>query len=67
MKRIALLLCFYPFWLSAQVSEDEAAIRNILQQQVVAWNNGNLDAFMQGYWKNDSLQFIWQQRACIWL
>ncbi|MBY0347838.1 MAG: hypothetical protein GTN67_11390 [Hydrotalea flava] len=51
MKRIAILLCFYPFRLSAQVSEDEAATRNILQQQVVAWNNGNLDAFMQGYWK----------------
>ncbi len=38
--------------------KDEMAIRNILYQQIEAWNNGNLDQFMQGYWKNDSLLFI---------
>jgi len=31
---------------------------NLLNQQVVDWNEGNLEAFMQGYVKSDELQFI---------
>ena len=36
------------------------AIQAILQNQTAAWNKGDLDAFMAGYWKNDSLVFIGQ-------
>ncbi|HLI93385.1 MAG TPA: DUF4440 domain-containing protein [Puia sp.] len=39
-------------------SPDEAAIRRIMANQVDAWNRGNLKAFMEGYWKSDSLVFI---------
>lgn len=39
-------------------SGDEAAIRNILARQSAAWNKGDLEGFMNGYWKNDSLMFI---------
>ena len=39
-------------------SKAETAIRNILTEQNQAWNNGNIDAFMSGYWQNDSLMFI---------
>lgn len=39
---------------------DEKAIRNILNKQTIAWNKGNLEEFMSGYWKNDSLMFIGQ-------
>ena len=42
----------------AQPSKDEAAIRGIMADQVDAWNKGNIDAFMKGYWNNDSLVFI---------
>lgn len=41
-------------------SNDEAAIRQILADQTTAWNKGNLDDFMKGYWKSDSLTFIGQ-------
>ncbi|MBS1978540.1 MAG: nuclear transport factor 2 family protein [Bacteroidetes bacterium] len=49
--------------------EEEAAIRKVLDTQVIAWNNGDLVQFMEGYWKSDSLQFMssrginrgWQQ------
>ncbi len=37
---------------------DESKIRAILQQQTEAWNAGNLELFMQGYWQSDSLLFI---------
>lgn len=37
---------------------DILSIRNVMAQQEVAWNKGELEAFMRGYWKSDSLQFI---------
>jgi len=36
----------------------ETAVRQLLEQQAKDWNNGNIDAFMEGYWKSDQLQFI---------
>lgn len=29
-----------------------------MNDQVIAWNNADIEGFMQGYWKSDSLQFI---------
>lgn len=39
-------------------SKDEAAIRSILNSQTIEWNKGNIESFMQGYWKSDSLLFV---------
>ena len=33
-------------------------IYNLMQQQEDSWNYGNIDDFMNIYWKNDSLVFI---------
>ena len=38
----------------------EASIRRIMTDQAVAWNKGNIDDFMKGYWNNDSLVFVGQ-------
>ncbi|NDF98593.1 MAG: nuclear transport factor 2 family protein [Chitinophagia bacterium] len=57
MKSILfLLLLTTQLTLSAQQAEQ--AIRTLLNQQTTAWNRGDLEGFMQGYWKNDSLCFI---------
>jgi uncharacterized protein (TIGR02246 family) len=37
---------------------DETEVRNVLTRQNQAWNRGDVDAFMVGYWENDSLMFI---------
>lgn len=42
---------------SAQ-SSDEMAIRQLLDKQTAAWNRGDIDQFMDGYWESDSLMFI---------
>ncbi len=42
----------------AAQSRNEKAIRELLNRQSQNWNNGRIDAFMEGYWKNDSLMFI---------
>jgi ketosteroid isomerase-like protein len=37
--------------------QDPAAVRRLLDAQVVAWNRGDLEGFMKGYWRSDSLTF----------
>jgi ketosteroid isomerase-like protein len=38
-------------------SADEKAVKAVLLEQVTAWNRGDLDGFMDGYWHNDELTF----------
>ena len=39
-------------------SKDEQAIRNAMAEQLIAWNTGDINRFMNTYWQSDSLQFI---------
>jgi hypothetical protein len=39
-------------------SNAEKNIHQVLMQQAIAWNRGDVENFMEGYWKNDSLIFI---------
>ena len=58
MKPLLFILSFsFCIVLSAQ-TKDEVVIRKMLKQQENAWNEGNLEKFMIGYWQNDSLMFI---------
>lgn len=38
--------------------KDKAAILQIMASQEDAWNSGDLQGFMNGYWESDSLRFI---------
>lgn len=55
-----LLIGFFSLQSACGQREDAAinAIRNVMQAQEKAWNNGDLDGFMEGYWHADSLRFI---------
>lgn len=48
-----LLLVHFSFAQSAGT-----AIRKLMADQATAWNKGNIDDFMKGYWNNDSLMFV---------
>ena len=39
-------------------AQDRQAILNVLHTQELAWNKGDVESFMQGYWKSDSLLFV---------
>ena len=39
-------------------AQDKQAIVKLMTNQQTAWSNGDLEGFMQGYWKSDSLMFI---------
>lgn len=34
------------------------AIRSVMDKQAQSWSNGDIDGFMDGYWKSDSLRFL---------
>src|SRR5205823_1344556 len=38
--------------------EPDKAIRKLLDDQAVAWNKGDLEGFMAGYWKSPELSFV---------
>jgi len=58
--RISLLLLLTSLWASTVFAQDKnaRAILKLLDTQTAAWNKGDLQGFMKGYWENDSLRFI---------
>jgi ketosteroid isomerase-like protein len=39
-------------------SDPNAAIRAVLEAQQAAWNQGDIDTFMDSYWKSDLTAFV---------
>ena len=61
MKRnlIIFLLLICQTIVAQKISKkDETTLKTILKNQQEAWNKGDLDGFMEGYWQSDSLKFI---------
>lgn len=59
MKKLSILILTVIAMTSCSTSQNEnEAILKVMNQQEVDWNNGNIEGFMEGYWKSDSLMFI---------
>lgn len=58
MKSTLLFILLAFAFVSTAQSKDEKTIRNLLAEQTAAWNRGDIESFMKGYWENDSLMFI---------
>ncbi len=41
-----------------QKTKFASEIRQVMDEQVSAWNRGDIDGFMQGYWNSDKLVFV---------
>ncbi|WP_394204229.1 YybH family protein [Shewanella waksmanii] len=54
-KAFGLLLICLAASVQAVPSDD---IAEILAQQEAAWNRGDLDNYMRGYWNNEKLRFV---------
>jgi ketosteroid isomerase-like protein len=39
-------------------SKAETAIRKVMDDQAAAWNRGDIDGFMAGYWRSEKLTFV---------
>lgn len=72
MKKILLILfavCLTNCTAQTSEAQDKEAILAVMKLQEKAWSANDLEGFMKGYWKNDSLKFFgnsgltrgWQQ------
>lgn len=73
MRNILLLLLLLTFSFSSFADsgnpKEIQAIKSVMEKQNAAWNNGDIDGFMQGYWNSSDLVFVsgdkvtrgWQQ------
>ena len=72
MKKLLLLLFvmgLFSCYAQTTIAEDKEAILSVMKTQENAWSDNDLEGFMQGYWKSDSLKFYgrggltrgWQQ------
>jgi beta-aspartyl-peptidase (threonine type) len=52
---IALVVAAAP---AARADDGEKDIRAVLAAQAAAWNKGDLEGFMAGYWNDEKLTFI---------
>ena len=57
MRKFLLICCFLTVGYTALAQQGEAIIK-VMNTQLIAWNRGDLEGFMQGYWKSDSLMFV---------
>ncbi|QQY83270.1 nuclear transport factor 2 family protein [Tamlana sp. s12] len=60
MKKLALFFCLlFAMTSFAQSPEtsDQKAIEKVLKKQRLAWSNNDIESYMEGYWKSDSLKF----------
>jgi hypothetical protein len=58
MKKLFILILLISSTIAFAQNKDEQQILSILDAQSKAWNTGNIDQFMKGYWQSDSLMFI---------
>lgn len=74
MKNILLTLLFLAFSFTSFAADTGSpkeiqAIKSVMEKQSAAWNTGDIDGFMQGYWNSPNLVFVsgdrvtrgWQQ------
>jgi ketosteroid isomerase-like protein len=57
LTALSLLIAFSMIG-HAQNSRIETDIRSVMNDQVAAWNRGDIDGFMRGYWNSDKLTFV---------
>lgn len=59
MRKIIIIICFITAFSSYSQNEekDKKEIHKVLKKQRIAWSKNNIEEFMDGYWKSDSLKF----------
>lgn len=58
MKQLTTVFLFLIILSCTNTTNDKETIVNVMKQQEKDWSDGNIDAFMQGYWQSDSLMFV---------
>ena len=56
----ALLIASVVVSIPAQTKDEKTknSIEKVMDEQVLAWNRGDIEGFMQGYWNSPELKFV---------
>lgn len=54
---LAVILCCQIGFSQNSEEKDKKQIQSVLKKQRLAWSKNNIEEFMEGYWKSDSLKF----------
>jgi ketosteroid isomerase-like protein len=57
-NKVSIILFLFISLTACNDKNDKIAILKVLEDQRQAWNKGNLESFMNGYIKSDSLLFV---------
>ncbi len=57
MIRFALSMAVLLMGSMAFAAEPKDEVKKILEDQVIAWNKGDVEGYMKGYWQSDDLTF----------
>ena len=67
MNRISMVLFVLLCALNINAqSRNALQIRAVINEQVAAWNAGDMDRYMNTYWQNDSLMFVGKEIELGW-
>lgn len=65
MKITNIIACAAICFFGAAYGQSQTALKNadveiraVIEAQVSAWNRGDIDGFMRGYWNSDKLVFV---------
>ena len=58
MRTLLIILTSLTIMSCSKTPSQESEILAVMDMQEQAWSDGNIDKFMQGYWKSDSLMFV---------
>jgi len=56
--RLLFLVLLLPTITFSQMDKDIVAIKKVMADQQIAWNKGDIPAFMESYWKSERLKFM---------
>lgn len=55
---LLILLCTVGALAQSKDEKAKADIRKVMDDQSAAWNRGDIDGFMRGYWNSPELKFV---------
>src|SRR5438552_8709923 len=58
LKSVALFVVALLLTAAAPPNDPREEIRDVIQAQQDAWNRGDIDAFLNGYWRSEETIFV---------
>lgn len=55
---LSIMVCMVSTFAQTNDEKTKAAVRQVMDEQTAAWNRGDIDGFMKGYWNSPEMTFV---------